>query len=224
MTFSPPQPGLWAPYIGPAATVIAVFVSASITIAIALSQLATTRSIARMRATLDLIEKAESSEHYIKITATFSDVRRTNAFLALVDPIAKDRPKRFAVLGYLNHYETIALFIRKRVLDELTYKDWIVGTLVRDWNAATGFIQRERWGWDGDKWVYDPTLLKELQALACRWSRDAVRLDAGHSGPPPGLPGPEDDLLPTLDPDDAVEPEPISDDAVPAKSVDKPNR
>ncbi|AQR62657.1 hypothetical protein BZG35_14115 [Brevundimonas sp. LM2] len=213
----PPDPGPWAPYVGAIATVVSVSISASIALGLALTQLSTARGIARMRATLDLIEKAESSEHYIGVTRVFSDYRRREAFLDLVDPPDALRSDRFAVLGYLNHYETIALFIRKSVLDGPTYRDWIIGTLVRDWNAASTFVQRERWGWDPHTrtWVYDPSLLQALEGLACSWSSSAIRLSDG-SGPPPTVaPGREDDPLPPLD-------KPIEPDG--ADSVENPER
>jgi len=197
--------------------VVSVSVSAVVAVVLALTQLSTTRAIARMRATLDLIEKAESSDHYVRITGVFSDYRRRNAFLDLVEPTDALRADRFAVLGYLNHYETIALFIRKKVLDGPTYRDWIIGTLVRDWNAASEFIRRERWGWDSasGQWAYDPTLLQSFEALACSWSSSAVRLRANPGAPPASPPGREDDPLPSLDIDPPEVPS--------AETVDKPN-
>jgi hypothetical protein len=214
---SPPDPGPWTPYAGAIATVVSVSISAIVAVVLTLTQLSTARAIARMRATLDLIEKAESSEHYVRVTSVFSDYRRRDAFLDLVDPPETLRSDRFAVLSYLNHYETIALFIRKKVLDGPTYRDWIIGTLVRDWNAASTFVQRERWGWDANArlWTYDPTLLQSLEALACSWSSSAVRLRTSPGNPPVTPPGPEDDPLPHLD---FAPPETPTLD-----SVDKPN-
>lgn len=196
---SPPDLGPWAPYVGAIATISSVTISASLAVGVAYRQLKVTRHIARMRATLDLIEKSESSDHYQKITLIFSKLRRHDAFMALVSPEERDRPSRLALLAYLNHYETIALFIRRGVLDEETYRAWIIGALIRDWNAASTFIQRERWDWDRTKqaWVYDPDLLSQFQWLAMRWSPEAVRLSVDYSPVPP-YPSPDDQPLPQV--------------------------
>ena len=196
---SPPDPAAWAPYVGAAATTFSVIVSASLALIVASRQLRVARSIARMRATLDLIEKSESSEHYQKITLVFSKLRRHDAFMALVNPDERDRPSRLALLAYLNHYETIALFIQRGVLDEATYREWIIGALIRDWNAASAFIQRERWDWNAKtrQWVSDPDLLAKFQWLARRWSAEAVDLNANYS-PPPSKASPDDTPLPQV--------------------------
>ena len=167
---------------------------------LAVRQINATRYVARMRATLDFIEKSESSDHYTRITRQFSALRRSNTFLTLVDPTDADRPLRFALLGYLNHYETMALFIRKGALDEGAYRDWISGSLVRDWNDASEFIQRERWGWNDASrtWIYDERLFSELQTLACKWSRDAIRLSPTSSPPPEEAPSAADEPLPPV--------------------------
>ena len=174
-----------------------------------------------MRATLDLIEKAESSDHYRRVTEIFSDLRRTNGFMTLHDPAEPDRPRRLALLAYLNHYETIALFIRRDVLDEETYAAWIQGTLVNDWNSASEFIQRQRWDWNEarSKWVYDLSIYSQFQWLASRWNSNAVPLTETFSGRPTGDPTPQDGPLPEV---------PITSDLSPPTdigpdSVDKPN-
>lgn len=163
-----------------------------------------------MRATLDFIEKSESSDHYIRNTRVFSDLRRHDAVMTLVDPTDADRPRRFALLGYLNHYETMALFIRKGALDEGAYRDWISGSLVRDWNDASDFIQRER---------STPRLFSELQTLACAWSPDAVALTAVSSPPPTAPPGPADDPLPAV----ASVADDVPSELGLSKSVENPN-
>jgi len=153
-----------------------------------------------MRATLDLIEKAESSDHYRTITRVFSELRRHEAFMAVHDPSEQNRPIRLALVAYLNHYETIALFIRRNVLDEETYSAWIQGTLVRDWNSASAFIQRQRWDWDrtSQTWVYDPTIYSQFQWLASRWNPNAAPLTEAYSAPPQTRPTSQDEPLPEV--------------------------
>lgn len=62
------------------------------------------RSVARQKATLDLIEKKESTEHYQKIHKAFLAVRLSARFGSLSDPVDDDaRESRRQVLDYLNH-------------------------------------------------------------------------------------------------------------------------
>jgi hypothetical protein len=87
------------------------------------------RRVARMRATLDLIERTESSEYYLSIR---------KAFRILIDDPSPDT--------YLNHYELVAIGCEAGILDEQFYSYWMRTTLVRDWDQAKAFIQicRER--------------------------------------------------------------------------------
>ncbi|MEQ9639910.1 MAG: DUF4760 domain-containing protein [Alphaproteobacteria bacterium] len=153
---------------------------------------------ARMRATLDLIEKSESTPEYRENHKIFVEHRLAGSFGRLHAPETDtDKTHRQRVHAYLNHYELIAIGIEKEILDEAFYKNWIRSGLVRDWNAAGSFIQRERWRDDGQGgWVYHTSLYEYYQRLAARWSDDAVQLDE-HSGGHPAAPsGPGDGALP----------------------------
>jgi hypothetical protein len=104
----------------------------------------TNRRVARMRATLDLIERTESSEYY-------SEIRK--AFRILIDDPSQDTLKRLAdaknesdrntgkhIYAYLNHYELVAIGCETGILDEQFYSYWMRTTLVRDWSNAREFI------------------------------------------------------------------------------------
>jgi len=75
----------------------------------------------------------------------------------------------------------------------------MLGPFVRDWNAASDWIQRERWKWDPDtqKWSYRSQLYANYQWAACTWSKEARKLSRA-STPPPAHPseGPGDEPLP----------------------------
>lgn len=160
------------------------------------------RNTARQRATLDLIEKVESTKHYQTLHAAFSYHRRQVSFSRLHDPQeSKDKDERQAVLDYLNHYELISIGIKKKILDDEFYKDWMRGPFVRDWNSASKFIQRERWKWDekSQKWHYHDALYANFQSIACRWSTDAIRLTKGSGNQPQEPSGPGDEALPDGD-------------------------
>lgn len=179
-------PPIWTVFVAPAVVVVAT----SVSLMAALHGFRVTRSVARMRATLDLIEKAESTDYYRNLTKTFSRLRRGRGFSHLNDPTEKDREDRLQLIAYLNHYEIVAIGIRRGILDDDTYREWISGTLVRDWNAVAAFVQRERWKWDpeAEVWLYADQVYEAFQALATRWSPDsAARADA-ESTPVPAKP------------------------------------
>ncbi|MEL6436913.1 MAG: DUF4760 domain-containing protein [Pseudomonadota bacterium] len=101
-------------------------------------------------------------------------------------------------MGYLNHYELVAIGIAKKALDEDYYGAWMKGPLVRDWNAAPEFVQRERWKWDpsADRWIYRSSVWANYGALARRWSIDAVKLTRDHTPPPEEPKGVGDEPFP----------------------------
>lgn len=181
----------WVTYVTP----VLVLLSAII----AIIGVRNARSVARQKATLDLIEKVESSEHYRARNAVFSRRRTGPGFADLNAPMTdSDREDRSAVVDYLNHYEIVAIGIRSNILDAEFYRRWMVGPFVRDWNAASDWVQRERWKWDAEArlWRYRHQLFENFQWLAIRWSAEARVLTSESSAPPPHSAGPGDAALP----------------------------
>lgn len=186
------QPSDWRIYITPAL----VFVSACIAYAAILNA----RQVARQRATLDLIEKVESGDHYRKIVQTFTELRRGDGFGHLNDPkIAEDKETRRCVNDYMNHYEMVSIGILTGILDEKFYRQWMRGPFVRDWNAAAEWVQRERWKRQPDgTWQYYDATFCSFEKLARKWSPTAVKLGRTFGGPPPDdeAGGPGDEPIP----------------------------
>jgi hypothetical protein len=179
-------------YATPAVALLSFIVSAII----ALRALRNTRSVARQKATLDLIEKRESTEHYRAISRIFFELLSGPGFMHLVDPAPQDKPTRKAVFDYLNHYEIIAIGIRQDILDERIYRAWMEGAFVRDWNAAAEFVQRQRWKYADGQWRYRASVYENYQHVACKWSKDALRLTEASFPPPASPAGPGDRPLP----------------------------
>lgn len=185
------------------ATPLLVLVSALI----AWRSLRNARSVARQKATLDLIEKFESTEHYRGLRKAFAQAEREALFLLLNDPETPEHKQlRIEILDYLNHYELVAIGIANDILDDSIYRSWMQSHVVKEWNDASGFIQSERWRLNKDKsdFEYRPTIFGALQEIVRRWSREAIVLDA-RSSPKPTLPqagreAPGDAPLPTIDP------------------------
>ena len=188
----PHQPA-YIPYLAPGVTLLAATVASII----AVVALRNTRSVARQKATLDLIEKRESPEHYRDLSRTFFELQKGRGFMHLVAPIEADRPTRKKVFDYLNHYEIIAIGLRQDILDEKIYRAWMEGAFVRDWNAAADFIQRERWKCDEQgRWSYRASIYENYEHVAQQWSKEARVLNAQSSSPPEAPAGPGDDQLP----------------------------
>jgi hypothetical protein len=160
------------------------------------------RAVARQKATLDLIEKVESTEHYRTRTSNFTAIKRGKRFGDLVAPVTDaDKAARLLLIDYLNHYELIALGIRNNILDAAIYREWMGSAFVGDWNDAADWIQRQRWkrGQDG-RWQYDPRAYRNYQHVAQLWSTEARRLDRD-SSPEPNDTSPGDNPLPRLSAD-----------------------
>lgn len=113
---------------------------------IAIRAIQTNRAIARLRATLDTIERTESQDHYKELTSTFRTFRRTPGSIekVLAPQNDADREVRTAILFFLNHYELIAVGFQTDVLDKAFYAEFMRGSVVRDWNAAKPLIEAMR--------------------------------------------------------------------------------
>lgn len=184
---------MWKTLLGPALVLISA--------GIAIVGIRNARSIARQKATLDIIEKFESTDHYRSRNEAFSAVRKSGGFAALHNP-ATDALKtvRGQVQDYINHYELIAIGIRSNILDERIYRNWMGSAVVRDWNAAAAYVQNERWRLNEarEDYIYHAKLYENYQWLACRFAPSAIKLTQ-HSSPKPLLSaaaGPGDDPLP----------------------------
>ena len=181
----------WVGLVGPCVIFFSAIVAAV--------GIAKARASARQRATLDMIEKVESTTHYQNLNKTFSLRRRTKSFEELHDPKSdEDKLDRGKVLAYLNNYELVSIGICEKILDERFYKSWMKGPFLRDWNDASDFIQRERWKWDDSakEWVYRDVLFENFQKVARKWSVEAVNLTKSSSTPPAIPHGPGDESLP----------------------------
>lgn len=133
--------------------------------------IATQRYIARRRATLDLIEKYESTEFYQELNEAFSSRRKNlQDWKDLQVPTEKEfMSERSKILAYLNHYELVAIGIENKILDEKFYRNWMKTPYTRDWDAAAGFVNRDRWRKNDGSWEYNSKLYENFRLLAIKW-------------------------------------------------------
>ena len=155
-----------------------------LTIAVAVSIFAILKNseMARKRATLDMIEKAESNDYYLKIYTAFKNATADEAsFKAIYNPGSDMlKEQRNLVIAFLNHYETIALGIKNKILDEDFYRQYFEGTLLRHWKEAEPFVKHLR----------EPTpdssasrAFIEFEKLATEWKTPATRKILGIAFP-----------------------------------------
>ncbi len=134
------------------------------------------REIARMRATLDLIEKAESSEFYRELIRVFrralaqKDVTKRVPVDQLLNPQTPEEvDQRLKILFFLNHYELIAAGFRNGVLDSSFYADYMRGAAVHDWTVVKEFVYRMREPEPGGH-PHPNTIYEHFETLADEWA------------------------------------------------------
>lgn len=142
-------PTLWSAALPILGTVFTGITAATIGGAIALRAIWTNRAIARLRATLDTIERTESQEHYKHLTNVFKQFRQSTSVDDAIEEILQprvetQRKKRTEILEFLNHYELIAVGFQTGVLDKGFYAEFMRGAVVRDWRSAKSLIQKLR--------------------------------------------------------------------------------
>ncbi len=120
--------------------------------------------MARLKATLDLIEGTESKEYYQKRYEAFRSFRKDPDFQAKVLGDQGSAEKRILCYDFLNHYELVAISCREGLIDEAFYRHWMGPNFVRDWNAAAPIIVLAR---DGEAGT--PEAYVSFEALAVAW-------------------------------------------------------
>ncbi|MEO1641561.1 MAG: DUF4760 domain-containing protein [Pseudomonadota bacterium] len=134
------------------------------------------QAIARKRATLDLIERSESTDFYLSVYSTFREVLTSEGgFDAITDPkVPILQEQRRKVIAFLNTYELIAIGIEDGILDEELYKKYMRGTVVRHWYGAKPFVEHLRRSTNDSK---APKAFVEFEGLATKWETAAERTD-----------------------------------------------
>jgi hypothetical protein len=129
------------------------------------------RHIARLKATLDLIEGSESKEYYQDRYRAYRYFRRADVALRrdIADPTqAQHDDVRSKSQDFLNHYELVAIACKRGLIDKDFYRSWMGPTLVRDWDEAAILVQAARRP-DGPGDTGNPEAYVEFEALAREW-------------------------------------------------------
>jgi len=131
------------------------------TLCVAAATILTNRRIARVKATLDMIEATESKAYYQTLYATYrryrTDARFRDDVLNATDD-GEALKNLHACWDYLNHYELIAIGCKKGILDEEFYRLWMGYAVLRDFREGECLIRKAREPGDDEAYV-------ELEAL-----------------------------------------------------------
>ncbi len=168
-----------------------ILFSATITYVTALISWQKNQAIAQQRATLDLIDKTESSQQKRDLAAAFKYCEKRGFDDSIHDPEHEDdRTRRYKVQQFLNQHEILAIGIKRNVLEETILKDWNETQFVHTWNVATPFIQKERWHFNKTigQWDYNNKLWEHFGEIAHKWDSDAIIINRNSSQPPEKTP------------------------------------
>lgn len=146
---------------------IAILISALIAFFGVQKALKTQRAIARKRATLDVLLKAETDPHLDAATAIFRDIRDTNSFDKILNPTSqRDKEDRLKIQTFINSYELIFCGVMEDTLDELFLFQYRRGTVIHHWHAIKEFVITSR----NDS--HNPRVFQRFQLFAEAWENN----------------------------------------------------
>lgn len=124
---------------------------------------------AKKRAIIDLLIAQKSDPNYIKDSKIVRALKSDTTACLSSEINSPDSAKKDAILSVLNQLEFIAVGIRIGVFDEELYKQLCCHSVLKTWEAASGFVYELR------KQTHIKTLYQDLECLADRWERDPVK-------------------------------------------------
>ena len=124
---------------------------------------------ARKRAIIDLLIAQKSDPNYIKDSKIVRALKSDNSSCLANEINSPDSAKKDAILSVLNQLEFIAVGIRIGVFDEELYKQLCCHSVLKTWEAASGFVYELR------KQTQIKTLYQDLEHLADRWENDPIK-------------------------------------------------
>ena len=130
--------------VAPASTGIALFIGVFAGV-IAIWGVATQRSIARRRATLDHIAKSESDGDVIRARRKFIELAKAEGGLATwAEPNKEPSEEVQAIRIVLNEFELIAICIQRGIIDYELYRRWNRSGTIKYWTHAAPFVHHLR--------------------------------------------------------------------------------
>lgn len=154
----------WATY-GPALIDSgAILITAVVAIFTAASAIRNDRAIARTRLAFESFSATLWDQDYIKARKKFIEIRNSGDDTAKWSAAEHDASEEAeAMRNILNYYETLAIGIKNKVLDEKFLFNALRGVLLRDWDTADPFVVAMRKRFTNDQ------IFIETETLARRW-------------------------------------------------------
>jgi len=143
----------------------AILITALGVIFVALRAIMNERAIARRSLAFDSFSRTLWDRDYLKARKKFIEIRNGGDNLAKWSAAEHDASEAVeAIRSILNYYETMAIGIEGRILDEAFLFNAFRGALLRDWDTAEAFVVAMRKRLDNDQ------LFIKTQNLAKRWA------------------------------------------------------
>lgn len=122
------------------------------------------RSIARRRATLDLILHIETDGDIIKARKAMSTAKKNPAGSRAWSAVDKrDSDEANAIRTILNVNEIVAVSIAEDIIDEHIYHRWQRGAYIEDYRSMEDYVRGVREYWR------NPSIYVEVEKLVHRW-------------------------------------------------------
>jgi hypothetical protein len=128
-----------------------------------------TRRIARRRATLDILLEEQSNEFLFQSRLKFIALRDAGHLVKWAAPDNAASEEQGFLRAALNRYETIAVGIAERTMDEGVFRRYGRSTLVKDWCACKPWVIQMRQN------LNVPAYYCEIEKLAQKWATKAER-------------------------------------------------
>lgn len=125
-------------------------------------------SLATRRATLDLIMNEMHDPARQALRQNFESQRKNGKLRCKHGLDGLPEQVRFDTIAYLNRFETAALAINHKMIDEKMYKAWACSYYVQTWHSVEEIVEVTRTKCE------DHSFYREFQKLAVRWNNDAL--------------------------------------------------
>lgn len=125
---------------------------------------------ARKRAIIDLLIAQKSDPNYINDSKIVRALKSDSTSCLANEINSTNSAKKDVILSVRNQLEFIAVGSHVGVFDEELYKQLCCHSVLKTWEAATGFVCELR------KQTHIKTLYQDLEFLAKRWEHDPIKL------------------------------------------------
>lgn len=127
----------------------------------------------RRRATVDLVLHQKRDSELIQAKRKLLELHDAGEknFARFLD---KNTPEYSTIIKILNTHEFVSAGIREKAYDEQLYKRMQCSTMLRDWDALSGFVTEFRKQQAG-KYKNSKTFYQDFEGLARKWEKNPLK-------------------------------------------------